>query len=282
VLDTLPAAGAAASLLVMGTTLWVASASPSAPHLLDTATGKLLASNWTAQQQSVCDLLAPQHAVCTVGGSRGAALHVTTVYDTSALPPRPLWTNYMAAQLIAADAGQLVAQTGLAPGALVLSGFALDTGALAWSLPAPWVGFGLAAGGAALAYDDAGTLWAAWLGFDETQQYSAIVATYNIAAVGGAAQIANVSVSVAGTLDAVQGLVISNNGRLGYLTLTDAASGATSVLTLRTSPSELSFAGTAFTVPATTRLQAVPGPQDGQLIIGQLSAAGQPSMAVYA
>jgi hypothetical protein len=260
----------------------VASASPSAPHLLDTATGKLLASNWTAQPQSACDLLASQHAVCTVGGGRGTALRVTTVYDTSALPPRPLWTNYMAAQLIAADTSQLVAQTGLTPAALTLSGFALDTGALAWSLPAPWTGFGLAAGGAALAYDDAGTLWAAWLGFDETQQYSAIVATYNLAAEGGAAQIANVSLAVAGTLNAVQGLVISNNGRLGYLTLTDAVSSTTSVLTLQASSSALSFAGTAFVVPAATRVQAVPGPQDGQLIIGQLTAAGQPSMAVYA
>ena len=147
------------------------------------------------------------------------------------------------------------------------------------SIESPWPG-SVTTGYPQLAYDDAGTLWVAWQGYDESQQYSAVVATYDIT---GAApvQVANVSVSIPYSGVDIKGLVVSNNGRTGYLTLLNGAS--TDVVTLASAPADggLAISGTAFSVVG-AQVQTIPGPQNGQLIIGQLTAAGQPSMAVYA
>ena len=270
------------ALAIVGTQLWVSFASPLSPYILDAATGAVTASNFTAPGTVSCSLLTAKYAVCSTAAL--PSLGTTTVYSTSAMPPTPVWNNYMGALLIAPDQGadgQLVAITGFNPFALSVNGFDLATGALSWSIQSPWSGAG-STGYPLLAYDDAGTLWVAWQGYDESQQYSAIVAIYDISGAAGAvpAQVANVSVSIPYSGVDIKGLVLSNNGRLGYLTLIDGAN--TNVVTLASAPADggLTITGTAFSATA-TQVQAIPGPQNGQLIIGQLTAAGQPSMAVF-
>ena len=261
------------TLLVSGSRLWVGYDSPLSPSILDTASGTVLASNFTPTAP-YCNLLSATYAVCNQNVS-GNSLSQTVVFSTAALPPTPAWSNYMSAEFIAADASQLIATTGY-PNSPILSGFDLATGALAWSLACPWQGYD----GAIFAYDDAGTVFAAWLGFDETQHFSAIVASYSIAGAGSPTQIANVSITVPFSTNAIQSLTLSNNGKYAYMTL--AGNAGTSIVSLAASAGTLTVAATAITVPAGTQMQGVPGPQDGQMIIGQLAASGQPSLAVYA
>ena len=280
VLTTTAAAVSPPALAIVGAQLWVSFPSPLSPYILDASTGAVLASNFTLPSTTSCSLLAPAYAVCSTASA--PSMDNTIVYSTSALPPTPLWSNYMSALLIAGDQGangQLVAATGLNPFALELNGFDLATGSLAWTMASPWSGAG-STGYPMLAYDDAGTLWVAWQGYDETQQYSAIVATYDISP-AGPAQIANVSISLPYSASAIKGLSLSNNGRQGYLSLFDGTN--TNIITLTASPADggLAIAGTAFSAADATQVQSIPGPQNGQLIIGQLTAAGQPSMAVY-
>jgi len=280
VLNTTSAAISPPSLAIVGAQLWVSFASPLSPFILDAATGAVLASNFTAPATAACSLLSTKYAVC--GTAAPPSLGTTTVYSTASTPPSPLWSNYMAALLLAADQGadgQVVAITGFNPFALSVNGFDLATGALAWTMQSPWSGAG-STGYPLLAYDDAGTLWVAWQGYDESQQYSAVVATYDITG-AAPAQVANVSVSIPYSGVDIKGLVISNNGRLGYLTLLNGAS--TDVVTLASAPADggLTISGTAFSAVG-AQVQTIPGPQNGQLIIGQLTTAGQPSLAVYA
>ena len=263
----------APTLLVAGSRLWVGGYGGTSPSILDVASGALLASNFSPASP-YCDLMTASYAVCS--GSAAAAPSQTFVLSAATLPPTPAWSNYMLAELIAVDASQLIATTGLDPTSLSLDGFDLATGALAWSLPCPWQGFG----SAALAYDDAGTLFAAWLGYDETQRFSAIVASYSIAGGAAAEQLANVSIAIPYATNAIQGFVLANSGKVAYLTLADST--GTSILALAVAESSLTISATPLTAPAGTALQAVPGPQDGQMIIGQLPSGSQPSMAVYA
>ena len=271
------------TLSIVGTQLWVSYESPLFPFILDASTGAVLASNFTAANTTSCGLLAPKYAVCSAADGTSSSMQNTVVYSTAALPPAPLWSNYMSALLIATDQGangQLVAATGLNPFALAVDGFDLATGDLVWTLASPWSGAGTTAP-PVLAYDDAGTLWVAWQGYDEAQRYAANVATYDITS-APPTQIGNVSIALPFSSDGIKGLALSNNGRLAYLTVLNGAS--TDVVTLAAAPADggLAIAGTAFSTSASTQVQAIPGPQNGQLIIGQLTAAGQPSMAVFA
>jgi hypothetical protein len=240
----------------------------------------VLASNFTAPATAACSLLSTKYAVC--GTAAPPSLGTTTVYSTASTPPSPLWSNYMAALLLAADQGadgQVVAITGFNPFALSVNGFDLATGALVWTMQSPWSGAG-STGYPLLAYDDAGTLWVAWQGYDESQQYSAVVATYDITG-AAPAHVANVSVSIPYIGSAIKGLVISNSGRMGYLTLFNGVNTDIVMIASAAANGALTIPGNAFSA-AGAQVQAIPGPQNGQLIIGQVTAASQPSMAVYA
>ena len=262
----------APTLLVAGGRAWVGYSSPQSPSILDTATGAILASNFTPTANN-CNLLTASFAVCSASAT--AELSETVVLSTAALPPTPVWSNLMLAELIAADASLLIATTGMSSAALSLDGFDLATGALAWSLPCPWQGYGAAA----LAYDDAGTLFAAWMGYDAAQHFSVIVATFALQN-GAAAPVANVSLPTFAALDAIQGLVVDNSGKRAYLTVADNSTG-TFIIALAATPTTLTVAATTLAAPPGTQLQGVPGPQDGQMIIGQVAAGGLPSLAVY-
>ena len=265
------------TLSVVGKQLWVSFASPQAPFILDATTGAVLASNFFVPNAGsvVCNLFAPEYAVCA------APAALVTIYSTASMPPTPVWSNEMEALLIAPDqgpTGQLVAMTGLYQPRQV-SGFDLATGSLSWTMVAPWSG----AGSSVFAYDDAGTLWVAWQGYDAAQRYSAIVATFDISTGAAPTPQANVSLPLpanAGAPPNLVGLVLSNNGRLGYLTWFDGAD--TNIHTLTATQGALAVKGAVFSAPGAAQVQAIPSPQNGQLIIGQQTAAGQPSMAVYA
>ena len=280
VLTTTLATFSPPSLALVGYQLWVSFGSPLSLYIFNAATGILIAANFTAPNTVSCSLRTIKYAVCSTANT--PLLGMTTVYSTASAPPSPLWSNYMAALLLAADQGangQLVAITGIIPYALSVNGFDLATGDLAWTMPSPWPG-AVSMSYPQLAYDNAGTLWVAWQGYDESQQYSAVVATYDITG-AAPAQVANVSVSIPYISTAIKGLVISNSGRMGYLTLFNGANTDIVMIASAAADGALTIPGNAFSA-AGAQVQVIPGPQNGQLIIGQVTAASQPSMAVYA
>ena len=263
-------------LAVTGTHLWVSFSSPLSPFILDTATGAVLASNFTPPGMTSCSMLTPKFAVC--GGASGDA--ATAVFSTAVLPPTPLWSNLMYALLIASDLGangQLLANTGDTD--QQLTSFDLATGDLVWTFPTPWV-----IGSALFAYDDAGTLWAAWRGYDALQHFTVVIATYNIAA-AAPTQTANVSLPLppySSQSFKINGFSLSNNGRLAVMVVSDGTHNSVVTVAAAAAGGALTIKSAVFSAPSSTQVQAIPGPQNGQLIIGQLDAAGVPSMAVYA
>jgi hypothetical protein len=263
------------ALALVGGQLWVSFQadfqSPFSLFILDSASGAVLASNFTAPGTNSCGLLSANYAVCSGAGGNS---ELSVVYSTSTLPPTPIWSNLMGSLLIAADRGangQLIATTGSY--AQQLTAFDLATGDLVWTIAWP----GVVGGSFTVAYDNAGTLWLAWLGYDESQHFTAIVATYDITTTP--VQTGNFSAPLPlQSTNAISGLVVSKTGKQGYLTLNDGT--AKKVVTLSHSGTSIS-ASIAISAPSSTLLQAIPGPQDGQLIIGELTGDGQPSMTVY-
>jgi hypothetical protein len=55
----------------------------------------------------------------------------------------------------------------------------------------------------------------------------------------------------------------------------------TFIIALAATPTTLTVAATTLAAPPGTQLQGIPGPQNGQMIIGQVAANGLPSLAVY-
>ena len=263
----------APTLLVAGGRIWVGFTGHESPAIIDAETGAILPSQFQPRTANKCNLLTATFAVCST--SAAAELSETVVFSTVALPPTPAWSNFMLAEFIAADANLLIATTGTSSSALSLDGFDLATGALAWSLPCPWQGYGAAA----LAYDDAGTLFAAWMGYDAEQHFSAIVATYALQD-DAAVPVANVSLPMFAEPGAIQDLVVDNSGKRAYLTVADNSTG-TFIIALAATPTTLTVAATTLAAPPGTQLQGIPGPQNGQMIIGQVAAGGLPSLTVY-
>ena len=237
-----------------GSALFVYTSAPTGAVFVNPAFGTTIAP--VGANITGCNFFSGKYAVCE---NSGGAL---VVLDTRFMPPAVAWQERAQPLLIAADANQLIAITGDSPFSLSLDGFDLATGALAWALPCPWVG----SGAATVAYDNAGTLLAAWMGYDAAQHYSAIVATYALCN-GTAAPATNISLSMFAAPDAIQGLALDSSGRAAFLIAGNST--GTFLVALAVTPTSLAVAGIPLSWQSyVVAIQAIPGPEDGKMIIG--------------
>ena len=222
---------------------------------------------------TTCGLFSGKLAVCE---SDSGAL---TVLDTSAAPPAVLWQELALPVLIIEDQSKplLVAQ-------------------LLFSLPTAFVGYDMATGEGiwtllvdglfpTLSYNGAGVLWATSTGYNGLLQYSLNVYAHIFTTPVNSSTLTPVLASNVSfpspTFDANAQAVITGGGSVaavsafnGSMTnLIFISADAAGMLTAY--PPAVSWA-------ADTDISIVPGPADGQVIIGSAVNGALPSIVVYA